>query len=276
MKAILLAAGFGSRLQRDVDADTTGQYKFLDGLSKALLPLGSKVLADLWLDDLKAAGFTKVQVITNARDIGKFQDWAKDHYTGLEIDVINTMATTNDSRNGAVKDLRNGIHKLQKDGLLDDDEGLVVIGGDTLFDAEFKVKEAMTRFNGSDLLLVGYPCADNEVHKRAILETDEGQEKVLGFHEKPSPDEVSSRLASPCLYIMGPKVWGKIDQFLKAHEDKALATHDAPGTFINWRVNDEGVKAESPLDIVCYRISHRYDCGSLEDYRVMAEDFKDA
>ena len=42
MDVLILAAGYGTRLQRDIQNDITGKYSHLKGLPKALLPIGNK------------------------------------------------------------------------------------------------------------------------------------------------------------------------------------------------------------------------------------------
>ena len=53
MKAVILAAGFGTRLQRDIENDTSGNYSHLKGVPKPLLPIGNKPLLTHWVDMLK-------------------------------------------------------------------------------------------------------------------------------------------------------------------------------------------------------------------------------
>lgn len=45
MKALILAAGYGTRLQRDLKNDESGNYKQLLNVPKPLLPIGSLPLS---------------------------------------------------------------------------------------------------------------------------------------------------------------------------------------------------------------------------------------
>lgn len=56
MKAVILAAGYGTRLQRDAAADTTGRYAHLVGVAKPLLPVGRCALISHWVRALTASG----------------------------------------------------------------------------------------------------------------------------------------------------------------------------------------------------------------------------
>lgn len=42
MKALVLAAGYGTRLGRDIENDQSGRYAHLAGVSKPLLPIGER------------------------------------------------------------------------------------------------------------------------------------------------------------------------------------------------------------------------------------------
>lgn len=48
MKALILGAGYGTRLQKAVSNDKSGTYQHLDGVPKPLLPIGKKPLISHW------------------------------------------------------------------------------------------------------------------------------------------------------------------------------------------------------------------------------------
>lgn len=56
MKAVILAAGYGTRLQRDVAADTSGRFARLLGTAKPLLPVGQRALISHWVSSLTVSG----------------------------------------------------------------------------------------------------------------------------------------------------------------------------------------------------------------------------
>ena len=53
MKVVILAAGYGTRLARDLNA-ASGQYPHLLGVAKPLLPIAGKPLISHWMDILGA------------------------------------------------------------------------------------------------------------------------------------------------------------------------------------------------------------------------------
>lgn len=53
MKAVILAAGYGTRLQRDIENDFgNGNFKHLGGIAKPLLPVGPCALISHWVQAL--------------------------------------------------------------------------------------------------------------------------------------------------------------------------------------------------------------------------------
>jgi NDP-sugar pyrophosphorylase family protein len=54
MKALVLAAGYGTRLERDLKADSSGKYAHLQGVPKPLMPIGGKPLISRWMECLQS------------------------------------------------------------------------------------------------------------------------------------------------------------------------------------------------------------------------------
>ena len=55
MWVVILGAGYGTRLERDLKSDTSGQYSYLLGVPKPLLPIGGKPLISRWMQCLRDA-----------------------------------------------------------------------------------------------------------------------------------------------------------------------------------------------------------------------------
>ena len=53
MKTLILGAGFGTRLERDLKNDATTNYKHLIGVPKPLLPIGHQPLVTHWVKSLE-------------------------------------------------------------------------------------------------------------------------------------------------------------------------------------------------------------------------------
>ena len=68
MKFVLLCAGYGTRLQKGVVADTSGTYTHLKGVAKPLIPLNGVPLITRWvrrLEKLSQFSRDKLYIVTN-------------------------------------------------------------------------------------------------------------------------------------------------------------------------------------------------------------------
>ena len=68
MKAVILGAGYGTRLERDLKNDTSAQFSHLIGVPKALLPIGpfGDALISHWVEALKrVAEITEIIVVVS-------------------------------------------------------------------------------------------------------------------------------------------------------------------------------------------------------------------
>ncbi|KPP61116.1 hypothetical protein Z043_120827 [Scleropages formosus] len=63
MKAIILAAGYGTRLRRDIENDPTGRFSHLSGIPKPLLPVGPTALISHWVRALGATQYVDTVLV---------------------------------------------------------------------------------------------------------------------------------------------------------------------------------------------------------------------
>uniref|UniRef100_A0A3Q2PAV1 Zgc:136439 n=1 Tax=Fundulus heteroclitus TaxID=8078 RepID=A0A3Q2PAV1_FUNHE len=192
MKAVILAAGYGTRLQRDVSADRSGRFAHLVGVPKPLLPVGRFPLITHWVRALnRSRTVDGIYVVTNALHQAEFLRWAEEF---PEVQVLSDQTRTNDERLGAVACLQLAIKHFNIQ------DHVVVIGGDTLFREDFSLGAVEEKFcglqaSGEDgCLVLSYQCGDRETQKYGILEVDRDL-RVLRMKEKPEPSETESRRA---------------------------------------------------------------------------------
>uniref|UniRef100_A0A665W7Z8 Zgc:136439 n=1 Tax=Echeneis naucrates TaxID=173247 RepID=A0A665W7Z8_ECHNA len=254
MKAVILAAGYGTRLQRDVAADSSGRFAHLASTAKPLLPVGDGALINHWVRALNASGAVDcIYVVTNALHYAAFEDWAAG-YTNVHI---LSDQTSNNDRLGAVACLQLAVQHFKIDG------HVVVIGGDTLFKEDFSLRAVKERFSdlqakfGDSCLVLSYQCRDEETHKYGILEVDSDL-RVLRMKEKPLPSETKSRRACPCFYVLSKKSLPLLATFLEEKRDSPIEDRDAPGQFVSWLI------PRKPVYI--HQISGRFDVGNLCSY----------
>ncbi|CAB1447129.1 unnamed protein product [Pleuronectes platessa] len=236
MKAVILAAGYGTRLQRDVSADRSGRFDHLVGSAKPLLPVGRCALISHWVRALTASGAVdSVYVVTNALYRAAFEEWAA-HFTNVQI--VSDQTRSNDERLGAVACLQLAVKHFKIE------DHVIAIGGDTLFKEDFSLSQVKQKFSDfqakcdDSCLVLSYQCRDEETHKYGILEVD--REHVL-------VSMCSQRTVSLCL-----------DTFLEEKEKAPIEEKDAPGNFVSWLI------PRKPVYV--HQISGRFDVGNLPSY----------
>ncbi|CAL8341251.1 unnamed protein product [Boreogadus saida] len=255
MKAVILAAGYGTRLQRDVDSDGTGQFQHLSGVAKPLLPVGRRALISHWVSALTLSGCVEgIYVVTNAVYHKAFEEWASQFSL---VKVLSDHTRSNEDRLGAVACLRLTIKHFKIE------DHVIVIGGDTLFLEDFSLKTVEGKFSelqvqcADNSLVLSYQCKEEDTHKYGILEVDEDL-RVLCMKEKPTAAQTESRRACPCFYMLSKKCLPLLDHFLESKKDLPIQDRDAPGNFVSWLIQ------RSP--VYTHEISGRFDVGNLPSY----------
>lgn len=255
MKAVILAAGYGTRLQRDVLADRSGRYAHLAGVAKPLLPVGHCALISHWVSALAASGCVDcVYVVTNALYCAAFEEWAIQF---SNVKIISDGTRSNEERLGAVACLQLAVKNFQIE------DHVIAIGGDTLFKEDFSLTEVIKSFHElqakseDSCQVLSYQCKDEETRKYGILEVDDNS-RALCMKEKPFPTETTSRRACPCYYTLSKKSLPLLEAFLEEKKNAPIEEKDAPGIFVSWII--------SRKPVYVYPISGRFDVGNLPSY----------
>jgi glucose-1-phosphate thymidylyltransferase len=244
MKALILAAGYGTRLAT-VIKDTP----------KPLIPVGNRPLVDYVVDSLQGVkSLTEIVVVSNNKFTPNFQQWAKSHAGKLPIRVVNDGTNTPEERLGSVGDIR---YVWQREKILDD---WLIIGGDNLFDGglahfmDFAISK-------SPAMTIGvYDIHDiKAATKFGVLGID-ANKKVTSFQEK--PEKPASSLITMCLYYFPRQTLVYLDEYLK--ESKAV---DAAGSYIKWLSEKKNVYG--------FQFSGKwYDIGSIESLEEARKHYK--
>ena len=129
MKAVLLGAGYGTRL-----------YPLTKDRPKTLLPIAGKPMVEWILGRLAAVpGLDGVALVTNDRFAGHHERWLAQAKPPLPVTLVNDGTKSDADKLGAVGDIR-----LTRDRLrLDDD--LLVVAGDNLFELDVAAFAAFFR-----------------------------------------------------------------------------------------------------------------------------------
>lgn len=243
MKVLILAAGYGSRLEKDILENE--KYKNLKGINKALLPLHGIPLVQYWIQFLEKFKL-ETFIITNEHFYSQFEKFAKEYNFPVDH-IINDHSVSNEKRLGSAGDIQYFVSKLNIK------EDLMIIGGDTIFPKEdLKVIEKI--FISKDYPHVLYYENLNVNTKLCgILEVDKESQEITSFLEKPEPNETSSRYCCPCFYFIDAKSVPLIDNFIS--ETKIL---DSTGLFIQYLLKKTKVFG--------IEIKNRFDIGNLKGY----------
>ena len=271
MRVILLCAGYGTRLEKDLQESNVIELKSLRGRPKGLLPINDKALLSFWFEEFNGIpDINEVILVTNDKFLEQFaksRKWYAANYDQAKIKIVSDGSSSNESRLGAVADIKFG---LDHTGPTDDD--VLVIAGDTLFQKDFKLCQFIANFqelknqNGDDeglALITECPCPENEVEKHGIIEVEPHSRRVTSFMEKPKISETQSRSQSPCFYLLDGKCQEFIVDFLEETSTLPLEKKDAPGNFLAYLIPKSKVFA--------YQTSGRFDVGNLHSYQLCIE-----
>jgi glucose-1-phosphate thymidylyltransferase len=235
MKALILAAGYGTRL-----------YPLTKNQPKPLLKIGSKLMIEHIIDKInEVKEITDILIITNDKFYPNFVDWSKKFkQTEKNIAILNDKTKTNEERLGAVGDIYFAI----KETKIDDD--ILVIGGDNLFEFSLKSFFDFSRRNKRSAIAVRDLGQKQKLAKKfGVVEVDKNN-KLISFEEK--PETPKSTLASTCCYLFTKE---DIQEFKKCLEENKKP--DNTGDFIRY------LSEKKPVYAFIFK-ERWFDIGSIE------------
>lgn len=243
MKAIILAAGYGTRL-----------YPLTKDKPKPLLPVAGKPIIEYTIAKLEEVDdIDEIFVITNDKFYSNFNEWAPTAKTDKKITVVNDGTLTNEDRLGAIGDIHFTVEKANIQ------DNVFVIGGDNIF--EFSLKDMVGKFNDVGSPVIG--VSDLKVKEKlantyGVCVTDENG-KLIELQEKPA--EPKSTFASTCCYIFPKAAIEEMERMLETGERL-----DNTGDFIS--------HLAEKMDVYCAIFDGAwFDIGGLEAYDEANEFF---
>ena len=215
MKALILAAGFGTRLERSL-AEYTGPHlselrRWVEGKPKGLVTIRvqgqEKSIVDYQVSQFTAAGIIleQIYVHTNAVHYPLFVRWAT--IIGIPREnIINNGVKRNEDRLGPLGDLQYAL-----DHRVGYNEPLLVVAQDTLvLDERGNVADLSRMVRGYDVdhcpRLVVYAGESSRLPSHGIVEVD--GDVVVGFQEKPA--QPRSNLVNASIHVYSPQVLGMV------------------------------------------------------------------
>ncbi|MEO2168508.1 MAG: nucleotidyltransferase family protein [bacterium] len=235
----MLCAGFATRL-RPLTITTP----------KPLLRVGGRTILDHLLDQLTATGaIDEITLVTNHVHAEAFARWRlqrreKDPHRPIEI--LDDLATRNETRLGAVRDLALAVEHLGQEA------PLLVAAGDNLFDFDFADFFTDHEANPRTLVL-GYEETETSRLTRSGVATLDEEGRILELVEK--PEHPRGRWVCPPVYLFEPDALAELPAFLASGADT-----DAPGNFIAW-LAARGIAWAHRMN------GARYDVGNIDSYR---------
>ena len=240
MKCLILAAGYATRL-----------YPLTENFPKPLLKVQDKTILDWLVDDIDGAGLVdEYIVISNHKFANHFQEWAAGKHQ--KITVVDDGTSTNETRLGAVCDIRFAVDSL---GLTGD---MLVIAGDNVLDFSLQHFVRYADKKQTSCVMRFHEPSEARLHKCGVLEIDDS-DRIMSMEEKPA--QPKSHWVCPPFYYYTAEDAARIPAAIA----DGCGT-DAPGSFIAWLCRHTTVHAmEMP--------GRRYDIGNLQSYEEVQNQY---
>ena len=212
MKAILLAAGYATRL-----------YPLTRDYPKALLSVGGMPLLDHILNQLnKIPQIDEIHVVSNDRFYPHFSAWAASH-GDPRLHVHNDGTCDDSTKRGAIGDI---AFVMDRTGLDDD---CLIVAGNNLLMIDYADFYADYLAHDRSPLLLAQRMSDVDTLRRFAVAVLDGENRVLQLVEKPA--EPPSDNGVFALYLYPAHVMRMIRDYLAQGNSP-----DAPGNFPVWLV----------------------------------------
>ncbi len=217
MKALILAAGYGTRL-----------YPLTLDRPKPLVKVGGKTILERLLRKIESIGSCdEVYIVTNDKFHNMVKEWIKGKSFTVKISVVNDLTTSNDDRLGAIGDIDLVL------GRKNPNDDVLILAGDNLF--EFSISDFLDKMKKAARVGVAlYDVKDMKLAQKYGVVSLDGESFIKAFQEKPAVPE--STLASTGIYFFPKNKLSMLSDYMKTAMVK-----DAPGNFVKWLSEKEKV-----------------------------------
>ena len=197
MKAMILAAGKGTRLQ-----------PLTNYLPKPMLTLLGRPVLESIIELLATHGVSDI-ILNTSHLASEIERYFRDG-RGRGVDIAYSFEghLEGDTLHARALGSAGGMRKIQDfSGFFDDT--FIVLCGDALIDLDIGAAVAEHRRRGALATLVTKEVPIEEVHKYGVVATD-ATGRVTTFQEKPDPSEAVSTTVNTGIYIFEPGVFAHI------------------------------------------------------------------
>lgn len=244
MKAIILAAGYGTRL-----------YPLTLNCPKPLIKVADKPMIEYVLDSLASAhSFECIYIVTNGKYAVQFQEWMDNYRTTndeLNIVLVSNKISDSAANLGAVHNL----HLVLTQEKIDDD--VIVVAADNLF-SESLVGFVQFACQKKTPVIAIYDIDNVQNGNRYNSIDIDGDSRITYFEEK--PETPKSATIGIGLYYYPQASLPLIDDYIAEKHN-----HDQPGRLVEWMYSRIAFYA-------CRVYGPWFDIGSTEELE-KAEQF---
>ena len=244
MRAVLLCAGFGTRL-----------YPLTEDRPKSLLQVAGEPLLNYLVRELETIPLLhQVTLVANGRFYDQFCDWQRKLKSRPTLTIVNDRAGEPENRLGAIKDLQMALSAEKSD------DDILVLAGDNLFDAGLEpfISFALSKRPAGSVGV--YQVESRALAKKYGLIQTDSSDKITGFFEK--PENPPTLLASMGVYFFPKETLSWIDCYLGEHKNL-----DAPGYYISWLIKQ--------VPLFAFRFGGSwFDIGDFNSYQKANEHFE--
>ena len=185
MKAIILAAGYGTRL-----------YPITENTAKSLLHVGKKPMINYVVERIiKVKEVDEILVVTNDRFYNDFITWKNMQNYPIKIEIINDGTKSNDERLGAAGDI---LFVLNKTNIND---WTLIVAGDNLFGFDLNEMVDLGKDKSSSVIALIKEERRKIANKLGNVKLK--LDLVVKFEEKPENPETN--IAATACYLFSPK-----------------------------------------------------------------------
>jgi len=182
MQALILAAGFGTRL-----------YPLTKEIPKALIKIKEKPIIEYIIENLeKIKEIETIYILSNNKFYINFLEWLDDfkNKTAKKIKILNNGAYNEEK--GAIEDLKYTLNIIKKDDLF-------LIASDNLFDFNLQELINLSKEKNSSAVVLK-TLEDKELIKRYNNILLDQENRIIFFEEKPK--ETRSNIFSTAIYFL--------------------------------------------------------------------------